>query len=243
MKGTRQFAGTLLLLVGVGACGDPLLPADFTGPPTGAVNGVVVGEDPGVAPAAQPQLSLQWLAPDRDDGRIRLVPQPLTFTRAAVIESDWNIDLARPRPSLQSEIESNHGDLRMLVGKIVYFDDSDGDGTLSWDCAESPCDRAVASGQEFVVYVLEPVVCRNAGEESINRIETQLLSTGYHYFRYRGTALEEIDSSQPMRFLIESNATVDEETLRTDLETFSSRIVRKFSVNSLGGCPTSAAML
>jgi|GEM_PF-4475356 len=238
MKGTRQFANTLLLLFGVGACGDPLLPADFTGPPSGAVNGVVVVDDPAVAPAEKPRLSLQWLS-TTGDSKMRLVSQSLTFARALSIESDWNIDLARPEPSLQTERATEPNGIRMLVGKIVYFDDADGDGGLSWGCESSPCDRAVAFGEEFVVYVIDPVLCRDTSDPTVDRTDAPLLSAGYHYFHYRGVSPDEIDSNQPMRFLIGAAPVLSTETLRSDLELFSSRLVRKLSLSRLGGCSSS----
>jgi hypothetical protein len=242
MKGTRQFAGTLLLLFGVGACGDPLLPSDFTGPPSGAVNGVVVVDDPAVAPAAKPQLSLQWLSTTENSVN-RLVSQPLTFARAVSIESDWSIDLARPEQSLQTERAAEPNGIRMLVGKIVYFDDADGDGSLSWSCESSSCDRAVAFGEEFVVYVIDPVFCRDTSDSTHNRIDAPLLSAGYHYFRYRGNSPDEIDGSQPMRFLVESTPDLSTDTLTGNLEIFASRLARKLSLSSLGGCSSSQTML
>ena len=71
------------------SCGDPMLPADFSGPPAAAVKGNVV-TGTGAPEAARPRISLEWL----DDLNLSLVGQSLSYQRSEKLQTDWDIGLA-----------------------------------------------------------------------------------------------------------------------------------------------------
>jgi hypothetical protein len=85
------------------------------------------------------------------------------------------------RPSLPKEtakFEASLGarSVRIRVGKIVYFDDRDGNDELNWSCQGDRCDRVMAISSRFGLYVERPSASPSPGPPAKPR-----LSAGYHY--------------------------------------------------------------
>src|SRR5262245_4399935 len=139
----RRRALGLFALGGIAACGDPILPSDFSGPPAGEVSGTVVeGASGAPKDADQPRLSLEWL--NLGPGAPALVGQVLFYQRSEKLKSDWDIGLSTPSESAKFDIVVGSRRVRIAVGKMVYYDDRVPDGRLDWSCATSTCDRVKA---------------------------------------------------------------------------------------------------
>jgi len=224
------------LSTGALGCGDALLPAQYSGPPEAEVSGVVFLDDGMHQPARVPKLSLQWLTTQtRQAGLSALTEQQISFERSAAVEQDWDIDLSRPTQTARTEVPPEHDNVQMLVGKIVYFDDANDDSMLSWRCRDAQCDRAVSVGEEYIVYVIEPVVCQSANTGGPARRVVRL-TPGFHYFRYSGNIPEKIEPKDGVRFLVENQGAPSESQLVGDLQTFTDRLLFNFSLDALGDC-------
>jgi hypothetical protein len=209
------------------SCGDPMLPADFSGPPAAAVKGNVLPGQTGAVEAARPRMSLEWL----DGGNLSLVGQSLSYQRSEKLQTDWDIGLTLPKDTAKFERSVGARLIRIGVGKIVYFDDRDGDGKLDWTCRGASCDRVMAISSQFVLYVERPPYCQAFGGAP----PKPRLSAGYHYYSFEGGALRNLAASDPMSFSLIDQAPADIDP-SADLQAFVSSLLRLWSFNPTGGC-------
>jgi hypothetical protein len=231
----------LAALLGASAgCGDPVLPSDYAGPPAANVTadvlvlGTVTAKD-----AAQPRLSLEWLASWSGlPGQSTLIGQPLRFSRSVTLQADWDIGLELPiaLAKLNPGPEAATGGLRVGVGKMVYFDDRNGDGRLDWSCQGLACDQAKAVSVEYVVYVEGATACRNAttapGALEVNTRPT----AGYNYYQLQGGTIRKLRPGEPMRFLL-ADRSLPESNPSDELRTFAKVLFSLWSLGQLsGGC-------
>ena len=228
---------TVVVTVFVG-CGDPMLPSDYAGPPAATVSGDVslsLQSAGFFRDADRPRLSLEWLATQGSPvvtSAATLVGQPLRFARSTRIQNDWDIGLETPIDRAVVPVSSGSAagatSVRVGVGKMIYFDDRDGDGQLSWVCdgRGRPCDQVKAVSREFVVFVDAPVSCA-AGLRGEVR---QRLSAGYHYYRPEGPLLRKLAAGEPMSFVLEDRTLLESDP-SADLRRFAEML---FSVVSRG---------
>jgi hypothetical protein len=218
-----------LMLAAVASCGDPMLPADYAGPPAAAVKGNVLPGAAGTArDARNGRLSLEWL----DHVSVSLVGQNLHYQRSALLQTDWDIGLSLPTDSVKFDAPvSGSRAARIGVGKIVYFDDRDNDGKLDWSCDRADCDRVMAVSSQFVLYVERPPYCQAFGSDK----PKPRVSAGYHYYSLDTGALRELPASDPMSFTIIDRppASVDP---ALELQAFTEYLIRVWGLNPTGGC-------
>src|SRR2546430_13194318 len=132
------------------ACGDALLPSDYTGPPAGAVSANVLPGLTGVRrDAGHPRLSLEWL----NDSAPQLIAQAASFQRSPKLQHDWDIGLSLPTEAAKFDVQSGTQTARIAVAKMVYFDDSNGTGRIDWSCRDATCNRVLAVSAQYVVFV------------------------------------------------------------------------------------------
>src|SRR5688572_11427680 len=164
----RTSARTALIGVGLGlgvpACGDAMLPSDYTGKPAGEVLGNIVAGAPG-AEAQRPLLSIEWLTTLDPEAAApaALRGQLASLQRSTKLEVAWEIGLGVPTDDLQLEQELAQRNVRFAVAKMVYFDDLVDDGRLDWSCVGGACDRVKSISGQYVVYVTSPPYCSRDG--------------------------------------------------------------------------------
>src|SRR5689334_13905020 len=106
-----------LAFASLASCGDPMLPADFSGPPAAAVTGNVLPGSTIAVEAIHPRMSLEWL----DDVNVSLVSQSLNYQRSEKLQTDWDIGLNLPKETAKFNRSVGARSVRIGVGKIVYF--------------------------------------------------------------------------------------------------------------------------
>lgn len=244
--GSRVPAATLYAVAvsvtamqGLVGCGDAMLPSDYVGPPAANVSGIVFSQSAGITPdALRPRMTLEWLTEVSAAGdQSGLVGQPLRLKRSERIQSDWDIGLETPVDGAKmtapvASTTSARG-VGVGVGKMIYFDDRDGDGRLNWNCSRSSgtCDQIKAVSRELVAFVDAPVFC-SAGL----RGETgQRFSAGYHYFRMDGMLLHELGPGESMSFVL-GDRTLAESDPREELRRFAAMLIRLVSSGPLAPC-------
>lgn len=216
-------AATLL-----GACGGPMLPSDFTGQPAGRVNGTVQ-RAPGIAAAARPHLSLEWL---RRVGTTTpapgaLIGQMASYERSPDVTTDWNIDLDAPVDAARFNAVLGGRQARLATAKLVYFDDRLPDGRLDWGCTGDSCDRVSAVSREFVVFVETPPACARSARP--------LLPPGYHYFSYdqQTGAVHQLATSEALIFMLGDRTPASSDPTKA-LNSFADALVRSWAVDITG---------
>jgi hypothetical protein len=216
-----------LALAILASCGDPMLPANFSGPPAAAVSGNVLPGTTGNVEAAHPRMSLEWL----DDLNVSLVGQNLTYQRSEKLQTDWDIGLSLPKETAKFERSVNARLIRIGVGKIVYFDDRDGDNRVDWGCRGAGCDRVMAISSQFVLFVERPPYCQAfEGAPAKPR-----LSAGYHYYSFDGGILRPLGATESLSFTLIDRAPADSDPT-AELQAFAEYLVRAWSLNPTGGC-------
>ena len=205
------------------SCGDPMLPADFSGPPAAAVKGNVVPSS-SAREAVHPRMSLEWL----DDLNLALVGQSLSYQRSEKLQTDWDIGLNLPQEAAKFERRIGSRTVRIGVGKIVYFDDRDGDGKLDWTCQGARCDRVMSISDQFVLFVERPPYCQAfEGAPAKPR-----LAPGYHYY---SADLRKLAPTEPISFTI-----IDRSPAETDptgeLQAFALYLLSLWQLSPTGGC-------
>ncbi len=237
MKRSWMMAG--VLGVPFAACGDPLLPSDYAGPPEATVTGTVFRPDPSqpvsvVEPFTKPLLTIEWL-----DGRVKpgqagrtLIGQRVDYRRAHSIETDWELHLATPVEDARFTPAFDSQGVRVAVGKMVYFDDRVADDLLDWTCNTSRCDIVRSISAQFVVYVDRPPVCTEMATEHSVAPATSKISRGYHYFQYHATSgmVEERASHQPLSFHL-VNLTPAQADLTEELRSFTQLLLARWNAN------------
>lgn len=215
-------------------CGDPMLPSDYAGPPASAVGGnVVAGAGVASKDAVRPRLSMEWLAPQSGGVEVStLIGQPVTYRRSSRLQNDWDIGLHLPMESAKfNGAVGGATNVRLGVGKMVYFDDRAADGLLDWDCRGPGCDVVKAVSAEFVVFVDSPLTCQpTAGGPVRARV-----SAGYHYYRYEGGGIRELDAAEAMRFEV-GDRSLAESDPTADLRAFTNALLRSWVVTPFDGC-------
>lgn len=214
----------------LGACGDAMLPSDFTGPPAGAVTGTVShGAGAGPRDAARPRLSLEWLAPF--EATRTLIGQPVSYQRSSKLQSDWDIGLGLPAAGARFDAHVGREPVRIAVAKMVYFDDHNGDGRLDWSCRDLPCDTVKAVSAQYVLYVETPPLCRARPDLP----PQPRLIAGYHYYTIEEGGLREASSEESIDFTL-LDRSLPESDPTSDLHAFTNLLLRGWSVASLSGC-------
>jgi hypothetical protein len=247
--------GALALLASavwsMSGCGDPILPADFSGPPAAAVGGNVVPGTVGTSKDAdRPLLTLEWLSQERlgrdwvsEDSfhgkelgieSHSLIGQSVSFRRSERLETDWDIGLALPSESAKfNDVVASGLPVRIAVGKMVYFDDRTPDGKLDWSCQGAGCDEVKAVSDAFVVYVDNPPTCQSGEREWL--LERPLVPAGYNYYAFDGTTVRPMARDQPLTFaLVERSLSEANPTLT--LRSFADALLRRWTLSALGGC-------
>jgi hypothetical protein len=219
---TRAPLASAFVLAVLPACGDPMLPSDFAGPPAGAVSGVVAGA--GQRDAERPRLSLEWL------GVPALVGQPLSYQRSTRLQNDWDIGLGLPAETVKFDFVVAGRSVRIGVAKMVYFDDRIPDGRLDWSCRGDGCDRVRAVSAQFVLFVDTPPYCQSEGRPAVAR-----LRAGYHYYAFEGSMLRELGADEAMSFTLTDRAPADSDPT-ADLRAFAAALERAWSIPGLDGC-------
>jgi hypothetical protein len=215
-----------MMFAALASCGDPMLPADFSGPPAAAVKGNVVPNST-AREAARPRMSMQWL----DDLNVTLVGQSLNYQRSEKLQTDWDIGLALPQETAKIDRRIGARSVRIAVGKIVYFDDRDGDDKLDWSCVGASCDRVMSISSQFVLYVERPPYCQ-AFEGSPPKAR---LAAGYHYYSLEGGNYLKLPATEPMSFTIIDRAPADTDPTG-DLQGFALYLLGLWQRSPTGGC-------
>jgi hypothetical protein len=215
------------LFVAVGACGDPMLPADFSGPPAAVVKGNVLPGTAVTRDTLRPRMSLEWL----DDLKPALVGQSLSYQRSEKLQTDWDIGLTLPQKTATFDARVGGGKVRIGVAKIVYFDDRDGDGKLDWSCGGATCDRVMAISSQFVVFVEKPPYCQSF-EGAAPKAR---LPTGYHYYSNESGSLRTLSPADPLSFTLIDRAPSEIDPT-SDLQSFATDLVNGWVINPTSGC-------
>lgn len=245
-----RWAPASLLACALAACGDPLLPSDYSAPPADEVSGVARFDRE--IPTRSARLSVLWLnlaeVPGNPAGSAdALTEQTLRFKRSTTLATDWTIALYRPDSATRSSLPGAEGDLQIVAGKLVYFDDRDGDTRLSWACVEGDtCDRLLSTSQEFVVYAPEALRCQEPtlGASEVSRAASEPgraavhLPAGFHYFRHSGDRVEPLPAGHVLSFVAPPDARGDEQAARlaAELGAFAAALARGFAPDPFGGC-------
>ena len=231
--------GAAVLMMAVG-CGDPILPSDYAGPPAAMLSGVVFQGPVAPREASQPRLSLEWLTDfEAAPGQSTLVGQPLRFSRSVKLQNDWDIGLDVPidgakLPAEEGTLSSER--VRVGVGKMVYFDDRNGNGRLDWTCRTGVCDQAQAISYEYVVYVEGGIKCRSAGVTGANSESYGRPSTGYNYYRFENSSIRTVPAGEPMNFLMTDRSLPDSDP-SDELRSFARLLLGLWQLGQLsGGC-------
>ncbi|MDX2022894.1 MAG: hypothetical protein SF187_21855 [Deltaproteobacteria bacterium] len=220
--------------MGTSACGEALLPATYEGPAAAEVSGAVVrSTNAAVTEAGAPRFSLEWLnaAPRADE--FPLHGQTVGFARSAQLQKDWDLEFAVPRQAAKMTLNFGSGTATVAIGKLVYFDDKNGDGRLNWQCARHDCDQVKALGEEFVVFMDQPLTCTTTTAEGVEK--RTRLSAGFHYFQWVGSSVKEVNRDADLRFeLADTPASWVDPT--SNLQRFMQQLQRSYGANALGGC-------
>jgi hypothetical protein len=224
-------------LLGIGfaavlaGCGDPMLPAGYQGPPAGAISASVFQIAP-VTKVQRPALSLEWLTNlDALPGSNTLTGQPVRFARSPALQTDWDIGLELPieGAKLDRPIGPAATDrVRVAVGKMVYFDDQNGDGRLTWSCRGIGCDQPKAVSVEFVVYVDPDARCA-FGADPRKRVE------GYHYYHFDGGVPREMNAGESVSFLL-ADRSLAESDPSDELRSFARQLLIDWTRIVTAGC-------
>jgi len=209
------------------SCGDPILPSDFTGPPAAAVTGNVVPGTSGTAEAVHPRMSLEWL----DEFNVSLVGQSLSYQRSAKLQTDWDSGLNLPKETAKFTAPVGSRSVRIAVGKIVYFDDRDGNDKVDWTCGGTTCDRVMSISAQFVLYVERPPYCQAFGGAPAK----PRLPAGYHYYSYEGGALRALGVSDSMSFTLIDRTPADSDPT-AELQAFTQALLKLWQSNPTTGC-------
>jgi hypothetical protein len=211
------------------SCGDPLLPADFQGPPESEVSGNVLAPAAGLKDATRPGLSLEWLS-GLEPGA-GLVGQTVSFRRSSKLEADWDIGVGAPAEGARFDTAAGASRrVRLGVGKLVYFDDRAADGRLTWDCEATTCDLIKAVSAQIVVYVETPPTCQaREGGPLRSRI-----APGYHYFSFEGGGAHEVGGTA-LTFTVTGRPPREADVV-AELRAFTATLLRAWGVSSLEGC-------
>jgi hypothetical protein len=204
-----------------------MLPADFTGPPAAAVTGNVVPGANGAVEASHPRMSLEWL----DALNVSLVGQSLSYQRSEKLQTDWDIGLNLPKETAKFTRPVGARSVRIGVGKIVYFDDRDGNDKVDWSCGDAGCDRVMSISAQFVLYVERPPYCQSFGGAPAK----PRLAAGYHYYSYEGGVLRQLGPADPMSFTLIDRAPVDSDPI-AELQAFAQALLNVWSSNPTTGC-------
>ena len=216
-----------LVLATLVSCGDPMLPADFSGPPAAAISGNVLPGATATADAAHPHMSLEWL----DNLNVSLVGQSLSYQRSEKLQTDWDIGLSLPKETAKFERSVGSRSFRIGVGKIVYFDDRDGNDKLDWSCRGARCDRVMAISSQFVLFVERPPYCQ-AFEGAPPKPR---LAPGYHYYAFEGGALRTLSASDPLSFTLIDRAPADSDPT-AELQAFAKSLLSLWLLSPTSGC-------
>jgi hypothetical protein len=216
-----------MLFVVLPACGDPMLPADFSGPPAAAVKGNVSGTETLGSDAVRPRMSLEWL----DDGNLALVGQAASYHRSQKLQTDWDIGLGLPKEIAKFNVSVGARSARIGVAKLVYFDDRDGDEKLDWSCSGPRCDRVLAISSQYVLFVDKPPYCP-AFEGATPKAR---LTTGFHYYSYDNGALRKLTAADPLSFAIIDRAPADIDPT-SELQAFADYLALVWRLNLTSGC-------
>jgi hypothetical protein len=234
----RLLLTTLVGMVGlVTACGDPVLPSDYVGPPASTTTGKVLTYG-AAREATRPRLSVEWLSSlNGAPGESTLEGQPLRFTRSVTLQSDWDIGLELPVDGAvldPSKASTPVTGLRFAVGKMVYYDDRDGDGRLNWSCRVGTCDLAKAVSHEFVVYVEGTRACRNAATTQGSLLAARP-TAGFSYFSFEGSVPRKLDERQPVQFIL-ADQSLPAWNPSDDLRKFAAVLISLWSLGLTSGC-------
>jgi hypothetical protein len=227
--------GAMQVLV---ACGDPMLPSDYVGPPAANVSGVIFSQSANITPdALRPQMSLEWLT-GNTAGKTQLMGQPLRLKRSERIQNDWDIGLETPvdgakLPALGVTSAGSGSGPRVGVGKMIYFDDRNGNGRLDWSCTgfASSCDQIKAVSREFVAFVDAPVAC----SKGLRGETGERYSAGYHYFRMDGQYLYKLHEGESMSFVL-GDRTLAEGDPSAELRSFANMLLWLVAGGPLNPC-------
>ena len=234
--GEQFLAACGLVLFGTTACGDVLLPADYQGPPATAVGGSVVRtENAAFTEATAPRFSVEWLSDSKDlsTGNF-LLSQPVSFTRSQQLQKDWDLGLDLPKNAAKIALNLGAINANMAVGKLIYFDDKDGNQRLDWNCSSSDCDQVKAISSEFVLYLEQPIACPSkGGGTSEKKIR---LGSGFHYFQFSGSALLEVARNADLRFDLTETPSAWADPTAT-LQRFAQHFQRNYVSGMFSGCP------
>jgi hypothetical protein len=172
-------------------------------------------------------MSLEWL----DDINVSLVGQSLSYQRSEKLQSDWDIGLSLPKETAKFDRPVGARSVRIAVGKIVYFDDRDGNDKVDWSCRDTGCDRVMAISSQFVLYVERPPYCQSfAGAPAKPR-----LSAGYHYYSFEGGVLRPLSASDPMSFTLIDRSPADSDPT-AELQSFAKYLLQLWQSNPTNGC-------
>lgn len=215
------------VVVGLGlvaSCGDPILPADYSGPPASTVTGSVVkprmdsskgGEGGGAAAmpseAHNPRMALAWLDAREGEGRAP-IGQPVSYKKTVTIESN-TLEIALDNPVAGAKFDLDDGSrARIAVGKVAYYDDRNNNLALDWECLGAHCDVVKSVSAQFLVFVDEPPTCRDG--TGLGTAPTRI-ARGYHTFGLSGGEVVEAAPGAPLELELldrspaESNPTSD----------------------------------
>ena len=230
-----RFAWRALSMLGLSACSDALLPADYAGPSAIATGGTVVrGRDGAYVEAQNPRLNVLWWA-DVGSGAdpLKLLTQPVAFQRSQQLKKDWDIGIAAPLVAARVRRNVGNSDPPLAIGQLIYFDDRDGNGKLDWTCTGSGCDEIKAISRQFVVYLDHDVLCNSAspsgGEGKAG------LGAGFHYFAHNDGGFEESPLHGDLEFVL-SEAAPRWSDYVAALSSLAHHLTRAYRVNALDGC-------
>lgn len=211
-----------------------MLPADYQGPPATEVGGIVVRQgNIAYTEAADPRFSVEWLnAKQGELGGMSLLSQPVSFTRSQHLQKDWDLGIDLPKGAAQIRINFGTDSAKVAIGKLVYFDDKDGDRQLDWNCTRLQCDQVKALSAEFVVFLDQPLTC--AGKSTGGNKKTRFAS-GFHYFRLEGTSVQEISMDSDLQFELDDTP-AGWANPTAQLQRFALQFQRAYSLGEFSGC-------
>lgn len=233
-RGARLAAAAMSLATG---CGDALLPADYAGPPAAEIGGSVVrSDDSQHLEAKSPRLALVWLTSlEEAAASSPLFVQPVSFSRSQELRKDWDIGLSTPAEAAKLTLDIGPATTsrpRMAIGKMVYFDDRDGNGVFGFPCTSAACDLVKAVSHEFVVYLDQPLTCQSDGP--VGALSKVRLTRGFHHFEWDGHTMLEAPPGGDLRFMLQPGAGWPDAA--ATLQDFARQMVRTYRIGALTGC-------